>query len=175
MEIWKNIEGYEGRYMISNYGRVKSFIGHEKILTPRINTKGYYSVQLSKNKKAKSFLIHRLVAIAFIDNPKGLPYINHKDEDRTNNHVSNLEWCDEKYNLNYGSVTQRLSQINKSSRVENVPKRVQATFPDNSIIEYNSIKEASRECHVSPNEIRRVVDKNNLSAKGIRFHLVKNA
>lgn len=174
MEIWKDIEGYEEKYMISSHGRVKSFIGHEKILSPRMNTSGYYSVLLTKNKTAKSFLIHRLVANAFIDNPNQFPCVNHKDENKINNHVSNLEWCDEKYNIHFGSAIQKIKQINKSNWT-NAPKRVKATFPDGSVIEYNSVAMASRECNVSSNEIRRVIDKDNLIAKGIRFHLVKNA
>lgn len=89
-----------GRYQVSNLGRVKSLIGHEKILKPEIRT-GYYAVNLSKNNKQKSKRIHRLVAETFIPNPDNLPQVNHKDENKLNNNVANLEWCDNTYNSHY--------------------------------------------------------------------------
>lgn len=91
-----------GRYQISNLGRVKSLIGHEKILKPELRT-GYYSVNLCKNGTYKHIRIHRLVAETFLPNPDGLPMINHKDENRLNNNITNLEWCDNKYNSNYSN------------------------------------------------------------------------
>ena len=99
-EIWKDIKGYEGKYQISNLGKVKSLIGNSKILKPEIRT-GYYSVSLMKNKKKHYYRIHRLVAEAFIPNPNNLPMVNHKDEDKLNNIASNLEWCDNTYNSQY--------------------------------------------------------------------------
>ena len=99
-EIWKEITGYEGKYQISNLGKVKSLVGNSKILKPELRT-GYYSVSLMKNRKRKKHRIHRLVAIAFIPNPDNLPTINHKDENKLNNYVDNLEWCTAKYNSHY--------------------------------------------------------------------------
>ena len=100
-EIWKDIKNYEGLYQISSFGRVKSFYnGEEKILKNNIRNT-YEIIQLSKNKARKSFQIHRLVAEAFIPNPNNYDIINHKDFIRTNNHVENLEWCSQKYNVNY--------------------------------------------------------------------------
>lgn len=118
MEIWKDIKGYEGLYQISNYGNVKSlerviednkgsYIKKEKILTPTINNRGYYHIGLRNNSKTKYYYVHRLVAEAFIPNPNNYPIINHKDEDKTNNKVDNLEWCTPKYNANYGTAIQR--------------------------------------------------------------------
>lgn len=93
-----------GLYQVSNLGRVKSLENSktrkEKILKPEIRT-GYYSVNLCKNGKQKHIRIHRLVAEAFIDNPKKLPMVNHKDENKLNNHAENLEWCDTTYNTHY--------------------------------------------------------------------------
>lgn len=113
-EEWKDIENYEGLYQVSNLGRVKSlkmysngkYVNREKILKPtRINKKGYLSVQLQKEQKGKRYLVHRLVAKAFVENddPINKKYINHIDENIANNTYSNLEWCDYKYNINYGS------------------------------------------------------------------------
>lgn len=114
-EQWRPIEGYEGLYEVSNLGKVRSLdridcTGRRlkgKILIPLMMKNGYLSVFLCKEGKAKHFLIHRLVAQAFILNPEGLKEINHKDEDKTNNLVDNLEYCDRKYNMNYGTRTER--------------------------------------------------------------------
>lgn len=104
MEIWKDIAGYEGYYKVSNLGRVKSLNyrnkGYEQILKPKKHNKGYLQIQLMGNGN-KTFTIHRLVANAFLENPNNYPCVNHKDENKLNNHVDNLEWCDMKYNANY--------------------------------------------------------------------------
>lgn len=119
-EIWKDILNYEGHYQISNLGRIKSLnrkvkYNHpkfskrsmkEKILSPKI-TNGYLGINLYKNKKRKSFLVHRLVAEAFIPNPLNLPQVNHKDENKFNNYTDNLEWCTLEYNLLYGTGAER--------------------------------------------------------------------
>lgn len=88
------------------------------------NSDGYMSVGLHKGGKEKKFLVHRLVAEAFIDNPKNLPEINHKDEDRTNNNVDNLEWCDRFYNLNYGNYKNNLSKAQKLRRAREKKERM---------------------------------------------------
>ena len=119
-EIWKDIKGYKGFYMISSYGRIKSlkridnnnhFI-RERILKQGDNN-GYKHVSLSKNGKTKIFKVHRLVAEAFIPNPNNLPQVNHKDENHSNNCVSNLEYCDALYNDNYGTRNKRISEAHK--------------------------------------------------------------
>ena len=110
-EIWKDIEGYEGLYQVSNLGRVKSiYYDKERILKPGKNTKGYLQVHLCKNGERKEYTVHRLVAKVFISNPNNLPMINHKDENPSNNRVENLEWCSAKYNNNYGTRTQRVAE-----------------------------------------------------------------
>ena len=110
-EVWKDIKGYEGHYQVSDKGRVKSVkFGKERILKPVRDTKGYLAVQLCKNGEIKRCFVHRLVAQTFIQNPNNLPHINHKDEDKTNNSVQNLEWCDSKYNNNYGTHNQRVAE-----------------------------------------------------------------
>ena len=148
-EKWKPVKGFEGLYEISNLGRVKSLgndkLRKEKILKPDKTKKGYLLVSLWRNGKQKSFRVHRLVAEAFIPNPEGLPEINHKDEVKTNNCVSNLEFCDRKYNINYGSHNERsaASRINHPA----LSKSVEASrFSDFSEIclRFSSTAEAER-------------------------------
>lgn len=116
IEEWRTIFGYEGLYEVSSYGRVRSLdryvvdsLGNRrfykgKVLSPIKDKVGYLSVKLQEGNKHN---IHRLVAQAFIENPDNLPQVNHKDEDKSNNRVDNLEWCDSKYNNNYGTRIER--------------------------------------------------------------------
>lgn len=120
-EEWKEIPGYQGLYEISNLGRVKSLertivyppskfypngrtrVLKEKFLTPCVDGKGYQFVQLFINGKFRSKKVHRLVAEAFIPNINNFEQVNHKDENKKNNSVDNLEWCTLIYNVNYGT------------------------------------------------------------------------
>lgn len=107
-EIWKNIKEYEGLYQISNFGNVKS-IRSNKIL--KVNKSNEYDmVTLFKNGKRKFLYIHRLVAENFIKNPNKLECVNHKDENKKNNEITNLEWCSKKYNCNYGKRNEKVSK-----------------------------------------------------------------
>ena len=127
MEVWKDITGYEGLYQVSNLGRVRSLI-RNKVLKPanHVTINGYQKVSLYKNNKLKTMQVHRLVAEAFIldkTNFKSMPdedrsminldalQVNHKDENKQNNCVNNLEWCTQKYNTNYGTKQDRESKI----------------------------------------------------------------
>ena len=111
-EIWKNIKGYENLYEVSNYGNVRSLDHYRnnnngiafqkgKILKPGIQNTGYASVVLSKEGKTKCYKVHRLVAETFIPNTNNYKCVNHKDENKLNNMVENLEWCNHEYNNNY--------------------------------------------------------------------------
>lgn len=143
-EIWKDIEGYEGFYQVSNYGRVKSLkFGKEKILKHRRNTFGYLEIVLCSGGKPKSFKIHRLVAKAFIPNPNNLPQINHKDENKENNCEWNLEWCTPSYNINYGKRNERVRQTETNNT--NRSKQVCQYTLDKQIIKvWQSINECKR-------------------------------
>ena len=110
MEEWKDIKGYEGIYQISNKGRVKT-LGNNKTKKEKIRDgkidRGYKRISLCKNGKEKKYSIHRLVAEAFLPNPDNLPVVNHKDENKLNNNVENLEWCTQEYNVNYSGTAGR--------------------------------------------------------------------
>ena len=132
MENWKAISGYEGLYEVSDLGRVKSLkYGKERILKPGKNTHGYLHVNIFKDGKKKMSLVHRLVAEAFIPNPNNLETVNHKDEVKTNNTVSNLEWMSIKDNNNYGTHNKRMAEA-LSKQVKMLDKQtgeLLETFP----------------------------------------------
>ena len=131
-ETWKAIAGFEGLYEVSNLGRVKSLkYGKEKILKPGKNIRGYLQVGLCKDGYLKHLFVHRLVAKAFIPNTQGLETVNHKDEVKTNNIVSNLEWMSIADNINYGTHNKRSAE-KRSKQVKMFDKstgELLATFP----------------------------------------------
>lgn len=131
-EIWKDIKNYKGYYQASNFGRIRSVdryikqyngysystrIYRGKILKFTIGTRGYLKVVLQKQRKAKTYNVHRLVAETFIPNPKNLPQVNHKDENKLNNSIDNLEWCTSKYNINFGERNAKVA-----NKLRGVPK-----------------------------------------------------
>ena len=95
----KDIPGFEGQYAITSCGKVWSY--KRKIFLKPCYRKGYLQVSLCKDGKQRTFQVHRLVAMAYIPNPDNLPFVNHIDEVKDHNWVSNLEWCTAKYNSNY--------------------------------------------------------------------------
>ena len=156
VENWRDIEGYEGSYQVSDCGRVKSLQrkitykdGREKVLQEKIlhnflSDLGYYHVMLSKNGTPKRYKVHRLVAKAFIPNPNELPIINHRDECKTNNVVENLEWCDQNYNIHYGTMIDRgkEKQLNRSDLSKEVE---QYTLDGKLVGTFKSASEVERE------------------------------
>ncbi len=153
IEIWKPIKGYEGLYLISNMGNVYSFYKNI-ILKPNKITNGYYQVKLFNNGKYKCFLVHKLVAEAFIPNPNNYPIINHKDEIKTNNKVNNLEWCTDKYNNNYGTKKERLSKNHSLAGAIATKKNIiQYTKEMEEIKRYESITDASKKTKINISNI----------------------
>lgn len=158
MEKWKDIPGYEGLYQVSTSGRVKATqriilyrngkIIHrkERILSLANSYGQYYTVGLIKNKKHKTWNVHRLVAMTFIPNPNNLPCINHKDENKYNNLVDNLEWCSYSYNTKYNnSMRVRIDTRNHNQSRGCEKKVYQYNLEDNLIKVWDSVKSISRE------------------------------
>ena len=140
-EVWKDITGYEGLYKVSNKGNVRSVerkdsIGRRcggRVLKPLNHRRGYLQVDMYKNGKVKRKYIHRLVAEAFIPNPKSFLEINHIDEVKDNNELSNLEWCTREHNNNYGKRTEKVSKKVKAVNIKT-----------GEVLTFNSIREAGR-------------------------------
>lgn len=160
-EIWKSIKGYEEQYAISNFGRVRGLSRKDSmgrnikssIIKPQRNKKGYLQVSLCKNGTCKTFTVHRLVADAFIPNPNACPQVNHIDENKENNYASNLEWCDNLYNSNWGTRNIRLASKLSHS--------VYAIDKNGNYQLYKSETEASLFLGIPTSAINDIVNKRN--------------
>ena len=133
----KDIKNYEGLYAVTSCGKVWSY-RNEKFLKPKVNNDGYLRVNLYKDRKAKTYTIHRLVAEAYIPNTDNLPQINHKDENKTNNCLQNPEWCDSKYNANYGTHIEKMSNSLKKPILQyDLNRNVHDVHPTDLHVPYN--------------------------------------
>ena len=147
MKEWRSIDGFPN-YMVRNTGEIKRLnynkTGKEKVLIPHKLSNGYLGINLyDDNKRSCYLLIHRLVAQAFLPNPNGYRIINHKDENRSNNSVNNLEWCSYKYNLNYGNRNSKLSNSLTNNPFFSIPV-LQYSKTREFLKEFPSIAEAAR-------------------------------
>ena len=177
-EIWKPIPGYEGLYEVSNLGRIRSLYRYKKILKPSPNWNGYTTAELWKGKKRKRFTIHRLVATCFCDNPHNKPFVNHKDETRTNNRAENLEWVTHIENCNYGTAIDRRQahldyskrRINNANQIKACSKPIAQFTKDGVLIrKWNSASECSRANNWHVSNIRRCCNNENATAYGYVF------
>lgn len=178
-EIWKDILGYEKLYQISNFGNVKSLdkkdsLGRRvkgKQMMPIFRKDGYLDITLHKDGKCKHFLIHRLVAQMFIKNSNNYKEINHKDEDKTNNNINNLEWCSRSYNINYGVA-------NKKRRKTLLNKRGKTVFKydkDNNLLQsYPSLQQATRETKINQSHISQCCNNKRKTAGGFVWRYAEN-
>lgn len=186
-EIWKTIKNYEN-YEVSNFGnvrkksnnfRMKLFSNNEGYIQVNLGYKkdenGNYLTRINKNGEEKRVcyvpLVHRLVAEAFIPNPKNLPEVNHKDENKANNCVENLEWCSKTYNLNYGTRNKKHSEylknipdshrkkLSNSAKNRKLPKsdfnrrNVIIVYLDGTKVRYDTVREASRKLGINPSKL----------------------
>ena len=159
VEIWRPIDGYDGRYEVSNMGRVRSFAQdrkHGKIKTGHPVSKGYRHILLYDSEgNSKWHPIHRLVAGAFLENPDNLDQVNHKDEDKTNNSIDNLEWCSNGYNHNYGTRNKRVAEANRCC--ETTSLKIFSVDGTGKVEYYDSIGEAERQTGCSHSNIVRTL------------------
>ena len=159
MELWKPIKNYEGLYAVSNTGKIKRlrFINNktnksqitDKIL--QLNNGGYLTVSLSKNGKQKSYLVHRIVADAFMENPKKLKEINHIDGNKCNNNLENLEWCTREHNMREAFKNGLWKSPNKNKFGGNSLKAKKVAMIDkdtNKVLKvFNSIIDGEKYCN----------------------------
>lgn len=167
---WKKIIGYDD-YVVSNNGVVKSLkYGKERVLKPDENLDGYYIVKLSKNNKKKSFRIHRLVAEAFIENPESLPVVNHKDGDKQNNNVDNLEWSTVADNTQHAYDTGLISKENhKKGRQKLMKPLLQLDKDTGEVIKrFESYREAVKELNMNAGNLSTAI-KNGWVCKGFKW------
>lgn len=180
-EVWKDIAGYEGAYQISNFGRVKSLerevnirlfnVGLTKRKVPELIRKqiiyknGYVGVQLHKQQKVKLHLIHRLVAQAFLPNPENKPEVNHKNGDKLDNRVENLEWVT-------ASENEQHSRKVLGNVCGNAPRRVKCVETG---VEYDSMADAGRANGTQAGSISAVVNHvyGHKTAGGLHWELIK--
>lgn len=160
IEAWKNVKGYEGLYLVSDLGRLKS-LRKNKIMKPEKTLSGYLRLSLTRNGRSKQKYIHQIVASAFIENVDSKDQVNHKNEIKSDNRVCNLEWCTPSENVNYGTRNIRVS--NKNS----IP--IYVIFKDGKIKLFNSIIEASRSLNCSRTHIIDVLKGRNKTHYGMRF------
>lgn len=187
-EVWKDISGYEGLYQVSNLGKVRSLdkpmfvygthnpplptIRKGKVLSPRISQDGYEKVALTKDKKSKNHFVHRLVAIAFIENLDNLPEVNHIDGDKRNNIFLNLEWCNHLQNMQHcfnNSLKKHYAKpmLGKTYGKSPLSKKVYQYDKNNNLMKiWDSVREASEYYRVDGSNISRCCNGHSQSCNG---------
>lgn len=185
-EIWKDIIGYEGLYQVSNFGKVKSLsrnvnngtlkgrIIKEKILIPQDNGKGYLYVRLHKQNREVHYYIHRLVAQSFVENPHNYSQVNHINEKKYDNVMSNLEWCDCSYNIKYGTGNTRRLRSRNDNNNNNSEKEIhQYLLNGDYVRSYRSIAKAAKINNILENGIRACCKGYSKSAYGFIWSYIK--
>ena len=181
-EEWKAIQGYENLYEISNFGRIRSLdkVGFQKhwqggvsrylfkgqLLKPSKGSNGYMRISLKKDGKLKTFSIHRLVGIHFLEKPDGKDYINHLDADVTNNHVSNLEWCFQSENIKY-------AYDNGTKKPPHMKKIGQYDSNGNLLKIWESESQIERELHIYQSNIYKVCSGKRKQAGGYKWQYIE--
>ena len=162
----KDIPGYEEKYAITEDGQVWSYYLND-FKKQRKNNRGYYYVNLKNQNGQKSIAVHRLVALTYIPNPNNYPEVNHKDENKTNNCVDNLEWCTHEYNIHYGTARERAT---KTQQQYNVNQKAVLCIETGLV--YHSTQEASRQTGVNNTGISKVCNGRRLTAGGYHWKFV---
>lgn len=197
-EIWKPIPNYEGMYEASDMGRIRSVSrivkrngGTNKTLSGRVlvtstQGNGYKCVTLSQNGCVRTYRVHRLVAITFIPNPKGLPEVNHINENKADNSVSNLEWITHIGNIKHGTQIERSHKhrdckganngmFGRKGKLSPVSKRVAQITPQVKVIaEYDSLREAAKSIGRTPNSITNAIIGRTSHCCGYQWKIINN-
>lgn len=176
-EQWKDVNGYEGLYSVSDKGRVRSETTKDgngnKLILSQYDKDGYRMVSLRKDGKRKVCRVHQLVMKAFIPNPQNYTMVNHINEIRSDNRIENLEWCDAKHNSNCGTVKERRSKTLREKSL--LKKRVQCYDKETGSFfkEFLGVKEAAREMKIDSANISRCINGSQKSAGGYIWKYVK--
>lgn len=160
VETFVKIEGFEN-YEVSNLGKVRN-MKTGKILKPQPDKDGYLRLGLYENNKKKKLFLHRIIATTFIDNPEGKPCVNHIDENKLNNDLSNLEWCTVRENIIHGTRTKRVAE--KLSQ-----KVIQLDLNDNILNVFKSMRQAERETGIPNGSISSCCNGKLKSAGGFKW------
>lgn len=174
-EIWKDIYGYEGYYQVSNLGNIRSLDRYIKVgkgirffkgttLKTWLSHNGYVLCNLKKMGKTQTVRVNRLVAIAFLDNPLNYPQVNHKNFDKKDNSVNNLEWCDERYNINYTYKNKTTRSQKKVLQIDKNTNEILAVYP--------SLAEAGRAIGGIYQNISRCCHGNAKTHRGYKWRFV---
>lgn len=170
IETWHPIAEFEGRYEVSDLGRVRAIKANSsKVLAPILDKYGYVKVCLTKDGKQYNRTVHRLVALAFIENPNDKPQINHKDEIKTNNRVDNLEWSTSKENNNHGTRNKRISAHKLNTNGKEI---VQLDLEGNIIRRWVSLNEIHRQLGYDITHIIRVCRGRKKTGYGFKWQYV---
>ena len=160
VETFVKIEGFE-KYEVSNLGKVRN-IKSGRVLKTSLNNNGYLRLFLCKNNKRKHLYLHRIIATAFIDNPEEKPQVNHIDENKLNNDLSNLEWCTVRENLIHGTRTKRAAE-------KCFKKVIQLDLNDNVLNEFESMRQAEQKTGVLVKNISSCCNGKRKSAGGYKW------
>lgn len=170
-EVWRPVVGYEGWYEVSNIGRVRRCGG--RVLTNLQGSRGYELVNLSVRGKTRLWLVHRLVAMAFVPNPCGFDVVNHLDENKTNNRANNLEWTTLAENFNYGTARMRSGiGVSKYWASHKHPREKSIRCVETGDV-YRGIHDASRKLKITPSNISMCLHGHRNTAGGYHWEFAE--
>lgn len=170
MELWKEVEGTNGALLVSNSGRVKSLLRDGRILKPTQDSKGYLRLRVTIDREKRSYKVHRLVAMAFVDNPDNKPQVNHINGDKTDNRASNLEWVTNKENAHHAIKNGLWDSIFEGAMLEDERRKkpiIAVCIKTGASVEFDSVAEAER--FIGSRHITDVLKGKRTKAKGYTF------